>query len=184
MKELRVTDVSTDEGRVLTGVPIVFDQPTLIHDPRGDYYEVIKRGALDGADISDSTLIYNHDANRVPLARTPRTMQFEIAGDGLHMRAVLADTQTASEVYQAVERGDLRGMSFAFTVPEGGSSYDARTNTRTISRISKVYEVSIVPRPAYPQTSVEARAQMDEGKRDQARRRQALIICNQIISNF
>ena len=95
----------------------------------------------------------------------------------LMMRAVLPDTQTGKEVYTAVKRGDLSGMSFAFTVPKGGDEYDAKTNTRTIRQIDKVYEFSIVSFPAYPETSVEARSvieTMDE-------RRQMIIDCNKII---
>ena len=58
--------------------------------------------------------------------------------------------------YKAVERGDLRGMSYAFTVPEGGDSYDPKTNTRTITRIAKVYECSLTAFPAYEATTVSA----------------------------
>lgn len=181
MKEYRYAPVSTDEGMVLTGTAIVFDQPTIIHDPAGDYYEVITRNALDNADIGDSTLITEHDSTRIPLARTPKTMQLTVTPEGLRMRAELADTATAHEVYQAVQRGDYRGMSFAFTVAEGGSSYDPATNTRTISAIRRVYELSIVAHPAYAQTSVEARSQIQQGRDRMEKRRQALIMCNQII---
>lgn len=185
MKEYRVAKVETSDisDMTLTGVPIVFDQPTLIHDPAGDYYEVITRNALDNADIGDSTLITEHDSTRVPLARTPKTMQLTIHPDGLHMRAELADTETAHEVWTAVRRGDYRGMSFAFTVAQGGSSYDPSTNTRTITAIKRVYEISIVAHPAYPQTSVEARSQIQEGRDRMEKRRQAVIMCNQIIAS-
>lgn len=176
MKEIRTANLeaeSAQDAMTLAGWPIVFDTPTSISDPEGrTYTEVIARGALEGADLRDSTLIYNHDENRVPLARTPGTMTFKVTERGLHMVASLAgDNQTAREVYSAVKRGDLSGMSFAFTVPEGGSLYDPVTNTRTITRISKVYEVSVVPFPAYPTTSVEARGAMRAADDDEARKR-------------
>lgn len=174
MKEVRAAGIEPGQGDMtLTGWPIVFDSPTVINDPDGrTYTEVIERGALDGCDLRDSTLIYNHDENRVPLARTPRTMTLEVTERGLSMVASLAgDNQTAREVYSAVRRGDLSGMSFAFTVPEGGSSYDPVTNTRTISRIAKVYEVSVVPFPAYPQTSVEARSAMQRARGEALRQK-------------
>ena len=176
MKEIRTANLETTQDEMtLTGWPIVFGVPTTINDPDGrTYTEIIERGALDFCDLHDSTLIYNHDENRVPLARTPKTMTLEVTERGLSMVASLAgDNQTAREVYSAVKRGDLSGMSFAFTVPEGGSSYDPVTNTRTITRIAKVYEVSVVPFPAYPQTSVEARGAMQQA-RDEARRREVL----------
>lgn len=188
MKELRVAHITTEtraEGTaepkalVLTGTPIVFDTPTTINDPSGSYTEIIERGALDGADISDTRLLYGHDMAKVPLARAPKTMQLTVTEKGLEMRAVLADTADARAVYTAVERGDLDGMSFAFKVPEGGDSYDRATNTRRIHRIEKIYEVSVVAFPAYPAASVEARAALT-GLADPARDA-VLIKCNKIM---
>ena len=189
MKELRVAKLSTEtraEGAaepkalVLTGTPIVFDTPTTINDPfMGSYTEVIKRGALDGVDLNDTRLLYNHDVAKVPLARAPKTMSLTVTEKGVEMRAVLADTEDAKAVYTAVERGDLDGMSFGFKVPEGGDTYDRETNTRTINRIEKIYEVSVVAFPAYASTSVEARAAMQslaDGKRDNV-----LITLNKIL---
>lgn len=156
--ETRAADAAAPKALVLVGMPIVFDAPTTINDPQGEYKEVITRGALDGADISDTRLLYGHDMAKVPLARAPKTMELKVTEKGLEMRAVLADTADARAVYTAVERGDLDGMSFAFKVPEGGDSYDRATNTRTIHKIEKIYEVSVVAFPAYQQASVEARA--------------------------
>lgn len=179
--ELRAADPAGESSLIITGRPIVYDQPTKIKAPFGDYIEVIKRGALDGADLSDIRLLYNHDTNRIPLARTPKTMSFELDPAGLTMRAELPNTEEGRSVYLAIKRGDLSGMSFAFKVPEGGSRYDAKTNTRTITKIEKVYEFSIVPFPAYPQTSVEARNQITEAQKRELERKQALITLNKIL---
>lgn len=162
MKELRICEIRAEapagaDSLILEGMPIVYDQPTTINDPAGKYIEIIRRGALDGADLSDARLLYNHDLNKVPLARTPKTMQFVQDPAGLKMVATLPDTEQAKSVHTAVKRGDLSGMSFAFKVPNGGDKYDRKTNTREIFKIEKVYEVSVLPFPAYPQTSVEAR---------------------------
>jgi hypothetical protein len=165
MKENRFFEVRAAEATsgtmTLTGRAVVFNQPALIHDPMGDYTEIIRSGALAGADMSDVHLFVGHDTTKVPLARVPKTMQLSISPAGLDITAELPDTEAAKEVYQAVQRGDLSGMSFAFTVPAGGDEYDPRTNTRTINRIDKILEVSVVPYPAYQSTSVEARSQMD-----------------------
>lgn len=186
MKELRVCEIraaapaGAENRLIIEGMPIVYDQPTTIGDPAGAYQEVIKRGALDGADLSDVRLLYNHDLNKVPLARTPKTMQLTLDPAGLKMLATLPDTEEARSVHTAVRRGDLSGMSFAFKVPEGGDSYDRTTNTRTIYRIEKVYECSICPFPAYPQTSVEARAAITQAVNDPLREA-AKIKINQIL---
>ena len=183
MKEYRICEVRaeqpTAEGEklILKGTAIVYDTPTTINDPFGTYTEIIKRGALDEADLTDTRLLYNHDLSKVPLARAPKTMQLIHSAAGLEMVAELPDTEEARSVYTAVERGDISGMSFGFKVPEGGDYYDPMTNTRTIHKIEKVYELSICPFPAYPQTSVEARAVMQNGEG----RRQAILECNKII---
>lgn len=161
--EIRATDPAGEEqGLIIKGMPVVFDTPTKIMDPAGSYTEIIKRGALDGCDLSDTRLLYNHDMNKIPLARTPKTLKFKTTPAGLEMIAELPDTAEARSVHTAVKNELLTGMSFAFTVPPGGDQYDKATNTREISKISKIYECSVVPYPAYPTTSVEARSLMQE----------------------
>lgn len=183
LSEVRATDPTADgkDALIIVGTPIVFDTPTQINDLCGSYTEVIKRGALDEADLTDSRLLVNHDMTRIPLARTPRTMQFNITDKGLEMRAELPDTEEARSVYTAVKRQDLDGMSFAFTVPDGGDSFDAKTNTRTITKISKVYEVSLVNFPAYPTASAEARSARAEGLKKLEAKNKAIKLCNLIL---
>ena len=173
MKEIRVSNLQTEtrntednaeEQLILVGYPIVFDQATEIKTANSSFKEIIKRGALDGVDLNDTRLLYNHDNNKIPLSRSGKTMTLTVDEVGLHMRAVLPNTEEGRSVYTAVERGDLDKMSFAFTVMEDGQDYNAETNTRVIRKINKLYEVSIVPFPAYEGTvvSVEARNQMRE----------------------
>lgn len=181
MKETRNTQIQSNDELQLIGTPIIFDEPTIINDPMGSYKEIIKRGALDSADLSDIRLLYNHDMNKLPLARVPKTMEFNVDDNGLHMRANLPNTEEARAVHTAVCRGDLTGMSFAFKVPKNGSSYDPKTNTRTITKIEKVYECSIVPYPAYQSTSIEARNQMTEIKVAEKKKEELKIKVNQIL---
>lgn len=186
MKEIRIAELRAEDPAgsgsfYLVGMPIVYDTPTTINDPAGEYIEVIRRGALDSADLSDVRLFYGHDVTRVPLARTPRTMQLEIIPAGLQMRAALADTADAKTVYEAVKRGDLSGMSFAFKVAPGGDQYDPVTNTRTITKIEKVMECSVVAFPAYPTASVEARSARQAGRKRLEDTRAAKLLINQIL---
>jgi HK97 family phage prohead protease len=186
MKETRIAEIraltpNESGALILEGRAIVFDQPTSINDPAGSYTEIIASGALDEADLSDVRLLFNHDLNRVPLARTPRTMNLSVDPAGMTLRATLPETEAAREVYEAVKRGDLSGMSFAFKVPEGGDYYDPQTNTRTISKIAKVYECSVVPFPAYAQTSVEARSQITEKSKRLGQLRQMRKFINTIL---
>lgn len=190
MKEVRVAEIRANEppadgekALILSGRPVVYETPTVIHDMGGSYIEIVKRGALDGADLGDVRLLVGHDATKIPLARTPKTMSLKLDEAGLTFEAVLPDTEAGKAAYQAVERGDLRGMSYAFTVPDGGDSYDPKTNTRTITRIAKVYECSLTAFPAYESTYVSAES------RDSRRllcglmekRNNAKILINQIL---
>lgn len=179
--EIRAAQQENDNKLVIEGVPVVFDTPTKINDPLGSYTEIIQRSALEGVDLNDTRLLYNHDFSKIPLARTPKTMELYINEKGLNMRAVLPDTEEGRSIYTAVQRGDLTGMSFSFTCDKDGSHYDPKTQTRSISKIKKLYECSIVPFPAYQTTSVEARSQMNEAEAQERAKQQAKIKINQIL---
>ena len=166
MIEKRVSTIQTDNNfadkMILTGRAIVFDTPTRIKTEKGSYIEIIKRSALIGAAMDDVKLFYNHDVNTIPLARTPKTMQLSIENEGLQFRAELPDTEAGRGMYEAVKRGDLTGMSFAFSIPDGGDEW--QDCKRTIKKIEKLYECSIVAFPAYAETSVEARGKRESTK--------------------
>lgn len=181
MKETRIATIQTEQRNdnqdelMLVGTPILYDTPTQIGTGVNAYTEVIQRGALDGVNLNDTRLLYNHDMNKVPLARTPKTMQLSLSQVGLEMRAELADTEEAKSVWKAIQRGDLSGMSFAFKISEDGQKWEKRADGRlyrTITKIQSLYEISIVPFPAYPSTSVEARSIVDNyNSRDEIKKK-------------
>lgn len=154
-----------EHGHFLTGRPIVFNAKTDL----GWYDETIASGALDNADLKDVRFLINHNTNMIPLARSRNnnensTMQLSIDEEGMKIRVDL-DTENNSEarnLYSAVERGDLDGMSFMFTV-EGDSWDDPDSDhpSRTIEKLGKIFEVSAVTFPAYEQTSISARGLSD-----------------------
>lgn len=161
----RASDKEEERG-VIEGTPIVFDQDTTIMDWCGTFIERIDKNALKDADMKDVRLFVNHDTNKIALARSKNgnensTMSFTIDDEGVHMRAVL-DVDNNSEaraLYSAIQRGDMDGMSFMFRIKsQEWKDIDSETPTRIIKEISIVHEVSVVNFPAYPQTSVNARA--------------------------
>ncbi|UXR47191.1 HK97 family phage prohead protease [Staphylococcus simulans] len=182
MKEIRSAEIQAetrDDEMVLEGTAIVFDKPALINTPTGSYTEIIKRNALDGLKFNDTRLLVSHDHNRLPLAKSPKTMKIWRDDAGMHFRAVLANTEEARSVYEAIKRGDMSGVSFGFTVSDG-SRYDVETRTRTITKIDKVLEFSVVNFPAYSETSVEARSQMQEAETRQQQINKAKINLNKL----
>lgn len=152
----------TEEGNILTGRPIVYNEWTDL----GYYDEIIERGALDNADLTDVRFLVNHDLSKIPLARSRRnngnsTMLLSIDFDGLAIRVNL-DTENnadARALYSAVKRGDITGMSFMFAVSEDEwEDLDSDHPKRHIRAISSVVEVSAVTFPAYDATEINARS--------------------------
>ena len=148
-------------GNILTGIPIVYDQRTDL----GWYDEIIEQGALMDTDLRDVRFLVNHNTDMIPLARSRNnnansTMQMSIDEEGMLIRVDLdvENNSEAKNLYSAVERGDIDGMSFMFTV-DGDKWDDIESDhpTRTITDIGKVLEVSAVTFPAYEQTSISAR---------------------------
>ena len=148
---------------ILTGRPIVYNQST---DIGGWFAEVIDSGALDGADLTDVRFLVNHDTSKIPLARSRRnngnsTMQFSLDPEGMRLDWVkldIANNPEAAALYSAVQRGDISGMSFMFSVKgEKWDDLDTDYPTRHITEIGTVVEVSAVTFPAYQQTSISAR---------------------------
>ena len=89
------------------------------------FNEIIARGAFEGCDFTDVLLFVNHDASKIPLARSRRnnsnsTMQLSVDDIGLFMGANIdyANNSDAHNLYSAVSRGDISGMSFCFQVAE------------------------------------------------------------------
>ena len=172
MKEIRAfnfevrAEENEEHGHFLSGQPIVFNERTNL----GWYDEIIKDGALNETDLRDVRFLVNHNTDMIPLARsrnnnTNSTMQMTVVPEaGMEIRVDL-DTENNAEaksLYSAVSRGDISGMSFMFSVDgEEWEDIDSDHPTRSITNISKVYEVSAVTFPAYEATSIQTRGLSD-----------------------
>lgn len=152
----------SDQGSIILGRPIVYNSRTDL----GWFDEIIESGALDFSDLTDVRFLVNHDTSRIPLARSRRnngnsTMQLTTDAEGMTIR-VLLDTENNAEaksLYSAVQRGDISGMSFMFSVKdEEWDDIDSDHPTRRIKSISSVVEVSAVTFPAYETTEIQARS--------------------------
>lgn len=158
-------EVRSEDGengiRTLRGTPIVYGSPT---DVAGCFREIIEPGALNGANLKDVPLLVNHDQKMIPVARsrnnTPKsTMRLTPTAEGLTMEADLdvENNSTAAELYSAISRGDLSGMSFKFAVgDERWEGLDTDYPTRHIVKFNTIAEVSAVTWPAYEATSIYA----------------------------
>lgn len=141
---------------IVEGKAITYDEKTKLFTMDGeDYFEIIERGALKEADLSDVFLKYNHSDNFMVLARTRnKTLTIEEREDGVYIRAILANTSEGRDLYELIKRGDIDKMSFAFTEKDG--LFDEKTRTWTVRNITKLYDVAAVTVPAYENTNIYA----------------------------
>lgn len=155
------SEQNEDEVGVITGRPIVYNSKTDL----GYFDEVIERGALNGADLKDVRFLVNHDTSMIPLARSRNnnansTMQLTVDDQGMGIRVNLdvKNNSDARNLYSAIERGDISGMSFMFRIDdEEWSELESDHPTRHVRKISDVVEVSACTFPAYDDTSISTR---------------------------
>lgn len=157
-KELRLAtenlEVRADEQdnskMIIEGYPIVFGQETYIDLGFDGWYEQIDRNAFANADMTDVALKYNHNDNKLILARTRNeSLKLTIDDRGVFMHAELIDTTEATDVYKMVKSGLLTEGSFAFTVTDDREELKDGQVHRTITGIGKLFDVAICPNGAY-----------------------------------
>lgn len=143
------------------GYATTYDEPyTLFHYDGIDYKEQISRDALAGADMSDVIFLYNHEG-MVFARQSNGTLVLESNEHGLHVVADLSSTEASRQMYESIKAGLVTQMSWAFTIADGGDSYDEKTHTRSINSVSKIFDVSCVSIPANPSTDIAARSYFD-----------------------
>lgn len=163
MKEIRKLDIQfraeeQDDKMEIKGYAVVFNSPETY-----DYTEVIDSRALDNADMSDVVLRYNHNDSFMVLARTRnKSLNLNVDEKGLMIDATLQNDITEHRnIFNAIKSGLIDKQSFAFTIDD--DYYDPVTDTRIITKIGKVYDVSVVDQPFYNATDVSiARSENDE----------------------
>ena len=145
-----------DTEYYVEGYATTFDKPYLLYEFEDGtkFYERIDAHALDGADMSDVIMQYDHEG-RVFARQSNKTLLLIPDHKGLLIAADLGKTDLARGLYQDIEAGMITKMSWAFRVQE--ESYDRATRTRTILKIKKVYDVSAVSIPANSDTEISAR---------------------------
>lgn len=158
--EFRAVD-NPDNKMIIEGYAITFDKPSTIKAGKYSFTEVIRKGALDNAEMKDVPLRYNHNDSWCIMARTRNnSLQLIVDDFGLKIVAELIDTQSNRDIYKSIQEGLIDKMSFAFTVAEKGDSwtYGESETTREVTVIDKLYDVSVVDTPFYDTTSVYARS--------------------------
>lgn len=157
LSELRVARADGEPIRV-RGYAAVFGQ---LSEDLGGFREQIQAGAFADRLSDDVRALVNHDPNQVLGRTVAKTLALSEDTRGLAVDITLPDTQVARDLAVSMERGDVSQMSFAFTVGRDDQAWQrdgAGPWVRTIKRVARLYDVSVVTYPAYAQTEAALRS--------------------------
>lgn len=160
-----------DQTKIVSGYATTFNQPYELYRWAYDGHvyivnEQVDARAFDDCDMSDVVMQYDHEG-RVFARTSNETLELTPDQHGLHVRADLGGTEIGRDLYEEIEGGYTTKMSFGFRVAEdkreetverdNETGITTTTVLRTITKISKLYDVSAVSLPANDATSISAR---------------------------
>lgn len=152
---------------IIRGHAAVFNQ---LSEDLGGFREQIAPGAFTEAIKTDDVrALWNHNPDYVLGRNMSGTLTLAEDARGLAIEVEPPDTQWARDLVVSMQRGDINQMSFGFSVRPNGQNWakdDAGTVVRTLTKV-RLYDVSPVTYPAYPQTDVAARS-LTAWQKDQA----------------
>ena len=115
----------------------------------------------------DVRALFNHESSAI-LARSKGgkgSLAIGIDATGLWYEFEAPDTQVGRDLMTSLKRGDVDQSSFSFTVSQDGQEWTETKDgdgptvfTRTINKVSRLYDVSPVTYPAYPDATVALRS--------------------------
>lgn len=165
MMEVRAKDDAED--MIVEGYASTFNEPYELF--KWDNYTVreqIDPHAFDDCDMSDVIMQYDHQG-RVFARKSNGTLEVSTDAHGLFIRANLGGTELGRNLYGEIKGGYTNKMSFGFVVAEDKREVTENKETgavdvlRTITKVSKLYDVSAVSIPANDGTEISARSFLD-----------------------
>jgi uncharacterized protein len=154
--ELRAPKAGKGPG-TLAGHAAVFDAVSV---DLGGFVERLAPGCFDGCLEDDCRCLRNH-MDDVLLGRTVAgTLALRVDDVGLGFECDLPDTSAGWDTAELVNRRDISGCSFQFRIAPDGALWDFSSPValRTITRVSRLYDVGPVTFAAYDATDVDMRS--------------------------
>lgn len=131
------------------------------------FREIIEPGAFSDVLNDDVRALLNHDPNFI-LARSKAgegTLRIGQDDVGLWYEFEAPDTQAGRDLMESIRRGDIDQSSFSFTVQRDGQKWEEKQEgegptfiKRTIMKVARLFDVSPVTYPAYPDATVALRS--------------------------
>jgi len=168
-KEIRNLEIEQSEIRadpktgIISGYAMIFNSLSeLIY---GRFREKILPKAMNGiVKKSDVLALLDHNSSRGVLARSmfgKGTLTLTVDDKGLRYEFKPPKTALADEVKEYLRRKEIQGSSFWFDLDKDGEKWEKSkdgTYIRTITKFSEIYDVSLVFKPAYPETTAAIRS--------------------------
>lgn len=166
-KETRILSAQIEcrkdgEKRAITGHAAVFNRDSeLLY---GSFIERIAPGAfLDSINKPDDIrALINHDGNLLLGRNLSGTLQLKEDERGLHVTIDPPKTSYADDLVESMSRGDITQMSFGFETIEDKwtRGENGEPDIRTLLKV-RLFDVSPVTFPAYPDTDVAVRSHQE-----------------------
>tara|TARA_R110000824_G_scaffold372075_1_gene561909 strand:- start:356 stop:1861 length:1506 start_codon:yes stop_codon:yes gene_type:complete len=158
-RNFKLEDIEVREAdgkNIVVGYGAVFNSES---NNLGGFTEFISRDAFEGRENDDVRFLLNHDANYIMGRTTSGTLKLRVDEKGLRYEVAIPDTSAGRDLLVSLKRGDITESSFAFIVEDDAwSQSDSGAAVRTIKKVSRLFDVSAVTYPAYPNASVGLRS--------------------------
>jgi len=172
--EVRTFDVQDLELRMDDDKPTVVGYGAVFNSMSNDlggFREFIAPNAFEGRLEDDVRFLINHEG--MPLARTTNgTLRLSVDEKGLRYEADMPNTSTARDLMELLKNGTINQSSFAFIVEEDSWEVKDGMNIRTIDKVARLYDTSVVTFPAYnsASSSVALRSMKEWQEKEQAKK--------------
>lgn len=171
------------DENVIEGYAAVFNKDS---EDFGGWHERIAPGAFSSVLKDNAVALFNHDMSLI-IGRNGVNLTLLEDETGLKYRVKLPDTSLGKDMRQLIKDKIIDKSSFAFTVGEQEWRHPPNKDepsVRTIKKIKRLYDVSPVTSPAYPDATVGARSfEAEKPKEEESPLTADLINFKLIINN-
>ena len=152
-----VIETRADGRPVIKGYAVVYNRLSV---DLGGFRERIMPGAFDAVlarqrGRSDLVSYYNHNPDMLLGRESSGTL--EVFSDQKGVGYIVTPPATRADIVELIQRRDVKGSSFTFSVDKGGEGFTTDEGGRAIREIraATIYELGPVVQPAYPSTTAE-----------------------------
>ena len=149
--EIEVREIEGVERQYIIGHASIFNTMSA---NLGGFYEKVDSNAFNSVLEDDTRALINHNADLILGRSKAGTLSLSVDERGLRYEVEVPETSYAKDLIVSMKRGDITQSSFGFVV--GADTWEENNNKmiRTITKIDRLFDVSPVTYPAYPDTDV------------------------------